>query len=134
MNILIVDDEHRFRQTLMKHLKRKGINANGAASGEEALEELKKNSYDVVLLDLKMSGMSGIDVLKRIREQGNRAEVVILSGHALVESAMAATDFGAFDYLLKPCDVEIIYDKMISAYERKQEKEKALANKVQSKR
>ena len=100
--ILIVDDEKRFRVTMLRLLKNNGISAKGVESGEQALEELAQNPYDVVLLDVKMPGISGIEVLKQMQKQGCDAEVIVLSGHASVDAALEIMNFGAYDYLLKP--------------------------------
>jgi DNA-binding NtrC family response regulator len=123
--ILIVDDEERFRNTLTKLLKSRGFLTQSVANGEETKAELLRNAYDVVLLDVKMPGISGIDVLKWMKKEGVAAEVIILSGHASVDTAMEIIDHGAYDYLLKPSDIEEILLKISLAYERKLEKEKA---------
>ena len=86
--------------------------------------ELSENAYDVVLLDVKMPGISGIETLKRIKAQGCDAEVIVLTGHASMDIALNCIDYGAYDYLLKPCDVEEINLKISQAYECKLEKEK----------
>ncbi|MFH2218983.1 MAG: response regulator [Pseudomonadota bacterium] len=122
--VLIVDDEKRFRITLSKLLKTNGISAKGVESGENALEELVKNSYDVVLLDVKMPGISGIEVLKQMKKQGCDAEVIVLSGHASVDAALEIMNFGAYDYLLKPMDVDDLLAKISLAHERKIERKK----------
>ena len=122
--LLIVDDEERFCKSMVKILKAEGIIAKAVGSGEDALVELSGNEYDVVLLDVKMPGISGIETLKRIKAQGCNAEVIILTGHASMDIAMNCIDYGAYDYLLKPCDVEEIKLKISQAYERKLEKEK----------
>ena len=97
----------------------KGIQATAASDGAAALAEIDRCAYDVVLLDVKMPGMDGIEVLKNLRERGCPAEVIILSGHAAVDTAMAIVRLGAFDYLLKPCDIEALLDKIYAAHERK---------------
>lgn len=122
-NVLIVDDEERFRNTLTKLLQSKGIVAKAVSCGEETITELSKNAYDVVLLDVKMPGISGIDVLKWMKKEGVSAEVIILSGHASVDTAIEIINYGAYDYLLKPSDIEDILLKISLAYERKLEKE-----------
>ncbi|MFZ0613125.1 MAG: response regulator [Desulfobacterales bacterium] len=119
ISVLVVDDEERFRTTLLKILKAKGIQAAAAPDGAAALAEIGRCAYDVVLLDVKMPGMDGIEVLRSLRERGCPAEVIILSGHAAVDTAMAIVRHGAFDYLLKPCDIEDLIDKIHAAYDRK---------------
>jgi len=122
--LLIVDDEERFCKTMVKLLKAEGIVVKAVGSGEDALVELSENAYDVVLLDVKMPGISGIETLKRIKAQGCDAEVIVLTGHASMDIALNCIDYGAYDYLLKPCDVEEINLKISQAYECKLEKEK----------
>jgi len=127
--ILIVDDEKRFRVTMLRLLKNNGISGKGVENGEQALEELSQNPYDVVLLDVKMPGISGIEVLRRMQKQGCDAEVIVLSGHASVDAAMEIMNYGAYDYLLKPCDIDDLLGKISLAHERKIEKEKIARNK-----
>ena len=119
IRVLIVDDEERFRTTLLKILMAKGIQATAASGGAAALAELDRCAYDVVLLDVKMPGMDGIEVLKTLRERRCPAEVIVLSGHAAIDTAMAIVRLGAFDYLLKPCDTETLLDKIYAAHDRK---------------
>jgi DNA-binding NtrC family response regulator len=119
IRVLIVDDEERFRTTLLKILMAKGIQATAAPDCASALAELDRCAYDVVLLDVKMPGMNGIEVLKTLRERRCPAEVIVLSGHAAVDTAMAIVRLGAFDYLLKPCDTEALLDKIYAAHDSK---------------
>jgi DNA-binding NtrC family response regulator len=131
--VLIVDDEKRFRVTMLRLLKNNGISAKGVESGEQALEELTQNPYDVVLLDVKMPGISGIEVLRQMQKQGRDAEVIVLSGHASVDAAMEIMNFGAYDYLLKPCDIDDLLGKISLAHERKIEREKITRTKSPAK-
>jgi DNA-binding NtrC family response regulator len=119
IRVLIVDDEERFRTTLLKILMAKGIQATAAPDSAAALAELDRCAYDVVLLDVKMPGMDGIEVLETLRERRCPAEVIVLSGHAAIDTAMAIVRLGAFDYLLKPCDTEILLDKIYAAHDSK---------------
>ena len=119
IRVLIVDDEERFRTTLLKILMAKGIQATAAPDGAAALAELDRCAYDVVLLDVKMPGMDGIEVLKNLRERGCPAGVIILRRHAAVDTAMAIVRLGAFDYLLKPCYIENLLDKIYAAHDHK---------------
>jgi DNA-binding response OmpR family regulator len=121
--VLIVDDEDGFRSVLLKRLKARGIQAIGVDRGEEALVLLQTRNIDVVILDIKMPGMSGMDVLRKMREQGCKAEVIVLSGHAFLDAAVEIMDFGVNDYLLKPCETEELMDRITLAYERKTERE-----------
>lgn len=122
--VLIVDDEEHFCRSLLKILTVRKIQAYAVYRGEAALDELAGNDYDVVLLDVKMPGISGIEVLKRMKEQNLKAEVIVLSGHASLETAVEIVKYGAYDYLLKPCDTEELLLKISNAYEQRLEKQK----------
>ncbi len=122
--VLVVDDEERFRTTLSKMLKAQGLEVRVAASGEEALEKIKAEPCDVVLLDIRMPGMGGIAALTAIKGVDSLIEVIILSGHASLDAAMELIQRGAYDYLLKPCPVEDVLVKIESAWEKKREREK----------
>lgn len=125
--VLIVDDEDRFRNTMIRRLKGEGITATGVGDGETALEELFRSDYDVVLLDVKMPGIDGIETLKRMKAKGCPAEVIILSGHACMDAAMDIISCGAYEYLLKPCSIDDLLEKILVAYDRKKEKACAYA-------
>lgn len=120
--IMIADDEERLRITLGRMLTARGLDVATVASGQEAVEKLESDPFDVVLLDLRMPGMSGLETLARIKELDPSVEVILLSGHASVEAAREATKLGVYDYLLKPCSVEEIILRIESACERKGEK------------
>ena len=107
-NVLVVDDEPGIRQSLTGVLEDEGYPAFAVGSGEEALAELARQSYDVVLLDVWLPGMDGLDTLARIQEIPfeNRPEVVIISGHGTIETAVKATRLGAFDFLEKPLTID----------------------------
>jgi len=122
-SVLIVDDEDGFRSVLVRRLQARGIQAFGVGRGEDALEFLQTRNVDVVLLDIKMPGMSGVDVLRQMRELGCQAEVIVLSGHVFLDTAVEIMDFGVNDYLLKPCDTEELMDRITLAHERKTERE-----------
>jgi len=122
--VLIVDDEAHFCRSLQKILTARNIDVYAVNRGEDALAEIGKNPYDVVLLDIKMPGISGIEVLKRMKEQGIKAEVIVLSGHASVDTAVEIVKYGAYDYLLKPCDTDELLIKISNAYEQRLEKDK----------
>jgi DNA-binding NtrC family response regulator len=122
--LLLVDDEERFRVTLSKLLGVRGIQVAAVGSGEEALEELKNKPYDVILLDVRMPGMNGIEALAAIKKINPDLEVIILTGHASVDAAVDIMKLGGYDYLLKPCSVDELMDKIDGAYERKLAREK----------
>ena len=116
--ILIIEDEAPFCRLLHKRLARKGNIIDSFDSAEDALPVLDKKSYDVALVDIKLPGMDGIDLLSRIKAKHN-TEVIIITGHGTIDSAIAAMKLGAHDYLTKPCklsELDIIVQK---AYEKK---------------
>jgi two-component system NtrC family sensor kinase len=117
---MLVDDEERFLSTTRKLLERKGYNVETAASGMEALTNLKKLNIHVVVLDVKMPGMGGIATLKQIKHDFPLTEVIMLTGHATVEAAVEGVKLGAADYLMKPVNIEDISEKIESAYEKRQ--------------
>jgi DNA-binding NtrC family response regulator len=126
IKVLVVDDEERFRWNLMKLLSVKGIQAEGAASGEEALAAAAATKYDVILLDVKMPGMGGVEAMKKLKAAGLKAQVIFLTGHASVDDAVDGLQLGAFDYLLKPCATDLLLEKITTAYERKLSLERSL--------
>lgn len=118
-NVLVVDDEQEFRDMTIKRLTKRDIIAEGVESGELALERIKHGGIDVVLLDVKMPGMGGIAALREIKQLKPLIEVVMLTGHASVESGIDGMKLGAFDYLMKPMEFESLLEKLSQAYERK---------------
>ena len=119
-SILVVDDEEDFVETLVNRLKKRTIDAVGVLSGEEALELLGKREFDVVILDIKMpGGMDGIETLKEIKKVQPLTEVILLTGHASVESSIEGMRLGAFDYVLKPIKLEELFPKVAQAFEKK---------------
>jgi two-component system response regulator AtoC len=106
--VLIVDDERKMRRVLQILLEQMGLESVAAANGEEALERFGAEKIDVVLTDLKMPGMSGVDVLAKIRAVDADVPVIVLTAHGTVQTAVAAMKQGAFDYILKPFDVQAI--------------------------
>jgi len=117
-SVMIVDDEEDFLETLVKRLEKRDIKVIGAKSGEEALELLQKSPVDVVVLDVKMPGMDGIEALKEIKRRHPLVEVVLLTGHASTEVAIRGMELGAFDYLMKPIGMDELLYKVQDAYER----------------
>ena len=119
-NILLVDDEEGFVQTMSKRLIKRKMNVLKAYSGEEALKILTQNTQiDIVVLDVKMPGMDGIETLKKINHEYPLVEVIMLTGHATVESAIDGMKRGAFDYLMKPCDIDDLIKKIHEAKTKK---------------
>ena len=126
MKMMLVDDEERFLSTTKKLLVRKGYDALTAISGIEALEILKSHNVDVVILDVKMPGMDGITVLKEIKRRFPVVEVIMLTGHATVDSAVDGLKSGATDYLMKPTDINNLIEKAEEAFEKKQRLEEKI--------
>ena len=118
--VLVVDDEEDFLETLVNRLQKRDIDAAGVKSGEEALKMMKGKLFDVVILDVKMpGGMDGIEALREIKKIQPLAEVILLTGHASVETSIEGMKLGAFDYLLKPVKLEELLTKMAEAFEKK---------------
>jgi two-component system OmpR family response regulator len=115
----VVDDEKDFNETIVKRLKRRGFVAETALSGPEALGVLKRHEFDVALLDIMMPGMDGIEVLREVKKRYPGMEVILLTGHASVESGVQGMSIGANAYLIKPVDFEELLGAIAQAYERK---------------
>jgi DNA-binding NtrC family response regulator len=120
IRVLVVDDERPIRFLMEKELPRAGCAVTCAESGEDALERLRTQEFDVVLMDLKMPGIGGLEALRRIRESGASAEVVVLTGHPDVTSAIEAMKLGAYDYLTKPFKLGEVELVLRRAAERRQ--------------
>jgi DNA-binding response OmpR family regulator len=120
MHLMLVDDEERFLSTTKKLLVKKGLEVLTATSGQEALEILASHNVDVVILDVKMPGMDGMTTLREIKSRFPLVEVIMLTGHATVESAVEGLKSGATDYLMKPADVDELIAKAQEAYGRRQ--------------
>lgn len=117
--VLIVDDELDFLETIVKRLKRRKIDATGVSSGKDALRILQEQHFDVVILDIRMPGMDGLETLKELKRTMPLMEVILLTGHASVESGMQGMQLGAFDYVMKPAEIGDLIEKVRQAYERK---------------
>jgi len=137
--LLLVDDEERFRDTLAKRLKETGYEVEGAGSGMEALDLLCAEKFDIVIMDIQMPGLSGIETLSEIRAKHIGVEVIMLTGHGDVSSAVEGMRLGAYDYLMKPYEYEYLVVKIQEAYKIKKDRderlrraeEKALLDKIQ---
>ena len=108
--VLFVDDELEYLDILIKRMGKRGVTVHGVASGKEALAWLAANDADVVVLDVKMPGMDGIQTLREIKKAKPAPEVILLTGHASLEAANEGMALGAFDYIMKPCNIdELLY-------------------------
>jgi DNA-binding NtrC family response regulator len=121
--VLIVDDEKDFVEMLSLRLNEMGETVMAVYNGQDCLDTLGENEIDVVVLDIKMPGMDGIEVLQEIKRRFPIIEVVMLTGHGSAESAVEGMKLGAFDYLLKPADIDNLTDKVNGARKRKEEHE-----------
>ena len=117
--MLVVDDEQDFLETILKRLKARKIEVTGVESGYKALEFLGTHNVDVIILDVKMPGMDGIETLREIRKKKPLVEVIMLTGHASVESGIQGMQLGAFDYVMKPVALDELLEKVRQAYDRK---------------
>ena len=126
VRILVVDDEKDFVEMFSLRLTRQGEKVSVAYSGQEALDLLEKTKIDVVILDIRMPGMDGIETLKKIKAAYPLVEVIMLTGHGSTETAVEGMKAGAFDYLMKPADFEDISEKLANAWKRKDEQEERI--------
>jgi DNA-binding NtrC family response regulator len=124
VNLLLVDDEASFVEVMSRRLLQRGFAVATACSAEEALKRLQEDkATDVVVLDVRMPGMDGIEAVRRIKERHPLIEVVMLTGHATLDSAIEAIKRGAFGYLMKPCHMEDLMTKVDEAVGRKRIRE-----------
>ena len=132
VRLLLVDDEERFLSTTRILLEKRGVeNVQAATNGADALKVLRKERIDVVVLDVKMPGMDGVEVLRRIKQEHPLVEVIMLTGHASVESAVEGLKLGAYDYVMKPIDIPDLLAKIEEAHgKKKAHDEKIRAAKV----
>lgn len=119
MKLLLVDDESDFLGTLLKRMKRRQVDVNGVGSGEAALAWLETHDTDVVILDVRMPGMDGVETLREIKKRHPLMEVIMLTGHASMDVAIEGMEMGAFDYLMKPMDMDELLYKAEDAFKKK---------------
>lgn len=117
--VLVIDDEPDFLETVVKRLHKRKIEAVGVGSAKESIRLLGERSFDVVILDLRMPEMDGLEALKVIKKRSPLTEVIMLTGHGSVESGIRGMQLGAFDYMIKPADFEDLVEKIGQAAERK---------------
>ncbi len=126
IRVLLVDDEQEFVEQLSERLKLRDYDVTAVYSGEEAVEKIRQYLFDVVILDVSMPGMDGIETLKNIKSIRPLTEVIMLTGHATVESAIEGMRLGAFDYLMKPTEIEKLTEKIDNAHQRKAEQDERI--------
>ena len=124
--VLVVDDEQKFVDYLSERLTIRDYDVTTSLSGQDAVDQVKGYNFDVVILDVAMPGMDGIEALREIKKIKPLTEVIMLTGNATVETAVEGMHLGAFDYLMKPCETEDLTSKIRKAYERKTEQEERI--------
>ena len=122
IKLLIVDDEMKFLDSIAKRLEMRGFDVTKASRGEEALEAAEAGGFDLALLDLKMPGMDGSEVLRTLKNEHTYIEVIMLTGHGSINSAVECTKLGAFSYLSKPYELDNLLEVLRDAYEARLKK------------
>jgi DNA-binding NtrC family response regulator len=117
IKLLVVDDEERFLATLARRLTMRDFDVTAVSNGRDALEAARTTGFELALVDLKMPGMSGEEVLEALKQQDPLIEVIILTGHGSVESAVECVKAGSRHYLQKPCETETLLSVLREAYE-----------------
>ena len=118
VRVLVVDDEPDFLKLIKRRLEKRNVEVSVVPGGKEALDHLAENPADVVILDVRMPGLSGIDTLKEIRKRFQETEVIMLTGHGSVQSGIEGMSHGAYDYVLKPFSIDDLLDRIRAASER----------------
>lgn len=119
--ILLVDDEEIFSDNMARLLQNRQYKVTAVYNGESAIKALEKDSFDVIVLDLKMPGMDGIATLKEIKSLGLFTETLLLTGHGSIDAAVEAIRLGAYDFLSKPCEIDELVEKIEGAWQKKDE-------------
>jgi DNA-binding NtrC family response regulator len=122
--ILLVDDEAVFTNNMAKLLTNRGYKVTPVNSGDAAVRALQHQTFDVMVLDLKMPGMDGITTLKQAKKLGIFTETLILTGHGSIDTALEAIKLGAYDYLTKPCEISELVAKIEGAWSKKSDAQK----------
>ena len=118
-NMLVVDDEERFLNTITRRLSLRDFEVTPVSNGREAVEAARRQEFDLALLDLKMPGMSGEEVLDVLKREHPLTEVIILTGHGSIDSAVNCTQAGSYSYLQKPCETEKLLETLKDAYQKR---------------
>lgn len=113
--VLLVDDEEEFVSALSERLELRGIEVDSALNGEDALAIMVEKTFEVVILDVMMPGLGGLEVLKQIKSAYPNTQVILLTGHGATKEGIEGMRLGAFDYLIKPVDIEEMHEKMKEA-------------------
>jgi len=116
ISVLLVDDEKDFVESLAERLQIRDFNVTTAFSGDEAIKLVEENDFDVIVLDVQMPGKSGVETLKEIKNMEQLSQVIMLTGHATVKTAIEGMKNGAYDYLMKPTDTDELIEMINKAY------------------
>jgi DNA-binding NtrC family response regulator len=117
--VLLVDDEKDFLETLTERLETRGLKVNAVTSGEQAVAKAEKEGFDLIVLDLAMPGMDGLETLKRIKAKQPDAEIIILSGQGSIKTSIEAMKLGAGDFMEKPVKISELLDKISEAKDKR---------------
>jgi DNA-binding NtrC family response regulator len=117
--VLLVDDEEDFLATLAERLETRGLKVTTAANGEQALTKVEQEGFDLIVLDLAMPGMGGLEALKRIKAKQPEAEIIILSGQGSIKTSIEAMKLGAEDFIEKPVDMSVLLEKISDAKDKR---------------
>lgn len=124
IRLLIVDDEIGYLEVLSKRFRKRKIDVTTASTGQQAIQLLRRHDFDVAVVDLKMTDMDGIEVLKVFKKMDPELAIVILTGHGSEQAAREGIEQGAFDYLTKPCDLQCLLDVVNAAHSQKRSPER----------
>ena len=119
IKILLIDDEVAYVNVLSNRLKKRNFYVAKAFSGTEAIQILRRQDFDIAVLDLKMEDMDGIEVLKILKKMDPQLAVIMLTGHGSAKAAREGIEYGAFDYLTKPCELDELIAKVHDAYRKR---------------
>ena len=125
IRLLLVDDEIGYLEVLSKRFSKRNIDITTASTGQSAIQLLRRNDFDVAVVDLKMTDMDGIEVLKVFKKMDPELAIIILTGHGSEQAAREGIEQGAFDYLTKPCDLQSLLDVIKAAYSQKRSPERS---------
>lgn len=117
--ILLVDDEQDFIETLAQRMENRGMRVSTATSAQDAIQLVNEESFDAVVLDLKMPGMDGLEALAILKKKSPNLQIILLTGHATVEKGIQAMKLGAMDLIEKPADIQVLIEKIKKAQARK---------------
>lgn len=119
INLLIVDDEEQFLTSIKKSLEVREFNVTAVNCGEKAIQAAREKPVDIALVDLKMPGIDGEETLKGLKKEHKWMEIIILTGHGSVNSAVECTKSGAYKYLQKPCELDELLETLKDAYQKR---------------